>query len=133
MLKPKVVNQVLHQANTGGIQATLLLTPEGNLVSFAGGSQKDARIIAAVASNVWSAYERHGGIGANIVGDIDSNIRDDLKTLIVDCDQGKLSVAKASRMLLCLVAERDVEMGLLRLKSKKVREYLEGPLETVQV
>ncbi|KND00126.1 uncharacterized protein SPPG_04468 [Spizellomyces punctatus DAOM BR117] len=130
MLKPKVITQVLQQANTAGVHAALLLNPDGSLVSFAGGTEKDAKVLAAVASNVWFGYERYGKPpAANSVEGGEG--KEGLRNLILDCEQGKLSITRTSRMLLCLVADERVEWGLLKAKTRTLKEYLEGPLNLV--
>ncbi|KAJ3412556.1 Ragulator complex protein lamtor2 [Chytridiales sp. JEL 0842] len=64
LIKPKVISEVLAQANTGGVQKTLLLNTSGSLISFSGGpSETEAKITAAIVSNLWIAYDRHTGQG----------------------------------------------------------------------
>ncbi|KAJ3094524.1 Ragulator complex protein lamtor2 [Phlyctochytrium bullatum] len=63
MLKPRVVTHVLDQANTGGVRTSLLLNVDGSLIAFAGGTDRDAKVVSAIASNIWVAYERHTGEG----------------------------------------------------------------------
>ncbi|KAJ3180692.1 Ragulator complex protein lamtor2 [Geranomyces variabilis] len=114
MLKPKAIAQVLAQVNTAGVKATLLLNPDGSLISFAGWSEREARVLAAVASNVWFAYERHGRPAGSEV--INEDGKESLQDLILECEAGKLCVSRASKMLLCLVADEETEWGLLKAK-----------------
>ncbi|KAJ3347868.1 hypothetical protein HDU83_001693 [Entophlyctis luteolus] len=65
MLKARVLVDILAQPNSGGVETTLLLSPDGSVIGYAGTgcSEETARKYAAVASNVWVAYERHTGEG----------------------------------------------------------------------
>ncbi|KAI8823369.1 uncharacterized protein EV422DRAFT_520793 [Fimicolochytrium jonesii] len=139
MLKAKAIAQVLAQAATDDVRAALLLQQDGSLISFAGAPEKEAKVIAAVASNVWFAYERNGkpaSGGARVGGDNahaqpPQRQGEGMRSLVLECEHGKLALSKISRMLLCLVAEENVEWGLLNAKTKALQDHLEGPLELV--
>ncbi|KAK9704634.1 hypothetical protein K7432_010078 [Basidiobolus ranarum] len=122
MLKPKVVSQVLRQATTGGVEATLLLNSEGSLLAFAANSDREAKVYAAIASNVWSTYERCGkAIYEN----------EELKLMLIECEEGKVAITTVSNMVLCLVGQGSIEFGLLRAKANALTKHLEEPLKRV--
>ncbi|KAJ3133526.1 Ragulator complex protein lamtor2 [Physocladia obscura] len=156
------LNAALSQVNSGGVQAALLLNPDGTLVAFAGGDEADARKYAAVAANIWVAYERHTGEGlarfrrttpnnastpaAPVTTAAPSDImppslvlgltgvpkdEEGLRSVVVVCEFGKISMASVAGLLLCLIASENVELGILKAKTKALKKYLEPPLETV--
>ncbi|KAJ3245535.1 Ragulator complex protein lamtor2 [Chytriomyces hyalinus] len=167
MLKSKVLNKVLCQTNSGGVKTTILFNPDGSLVAFAGGSDNDARKLAAIASNVWVAYERHTGEGlasrrgmgllqpdsiakpaslspqpllsasgsispSSVVGPTGvPKDEEGLRSVMILREMGKLSIASVSCMLLCLIASEEVEFGMLKAKTRTLKEYLEAPLDQI--
>lgn len=91
-------------------------------MAFSGFHNADARITSAIASNVWSAYEKHGH---------NSFREDPLHFLIINCEGGNVIVTQVASLLLCLYANTD-NLGLLKTKITKLKEKLEAPLQSIQ-
>ena len=120
MLKAKVLSEILAQANSGGVMSTMLLNNEGSLLAYAGTNVgKDGKITAAVASNIWSAYEKGGRMAFNSEG---------LQFMFMECEEGKVAVTKIASVLLCMYADIDVGIGMLKLKMEELSKYLHEPL-----
>ncbi|XP_005101597.1 ragulator complex protein LAMTOR2 [Aplysia californica] len=122
MLKPRALSEVLSQANTGGVESTLLLNSEGSLLAFSGFGDKDASASGAIASNIWASFQRSGQISLD-----DSK----LDCVLVECEQGKVAITKVANLLLCLCAKDGVNFGILKAKIAAMATYLEEPLSQV--
>lgn len=122
LLKPKSLNNILAQTNTGGVRCTLLLNHEGSLLAHAGGSNNEAITIGALASTIWKNYQRYGNSALH---------EDRLKTALIQSQEANLIVRNLSTVLLCICANHEVPLGMLKCKANSIAEYLEEPLEMI--
>lgn len=120
LLRPKSLNNVLAQANTGGVKCTILLNYEGSLLAHAGGSNTDAITIAALASTIWKNYQRYGNSALH---------EDELKSAVIQSQEANLIVRNLSSVLLCICASHKVPLGMLKCKANSLAQYLEEPLD----
>lgn len=84
-----------------------LMTNEGSLLAFAAEHGRSAKTIAAIAANIWSTYKQQ------------SEQNNNLRNIIVECEEGVVYVTNIGAMLLCLAGNTSVELGLLKAKVRR--------------
>ncbi|KAI8098928.1 uncharacterized protein BX664DRAFT_271864 [Halteromyces radiatus] len=124
MLKPKVISQVLRQSTRDGVKAALLMTHDGSLLSFATDNDKNVKIYAAIAANIWSTYNKQSSSETFL----DGGQSDSPRFLLLDCEEGSAFIIGIGTMLLCLVAENYVNLGILKAKAEALQVHLQEPL-----
>lgn len=124
IFKPKVLTQVLAQANTDNVLSTMLLNSEGGLLAYTGYDNKDARVTAAIANNIWSAFDRNARTAFD---------NDHLQMVVLECESGNVVIARVANFLLCTYSRQQVCVGMLRAKAQALVDFLEEPLRKVMV
>ena len=102
-----------------GIENVYLVSKTGALV-LAANNHESVKTIGAIVSNIWSDYDSISHPENNAEG---------LKSMIIEADQGVISVESISSMYLCVQGGN--EIGRLLEISKKLKEVLEEPLQEI--
>ncbi|KAJ9065323.1 Ragulator complex protein lamtor2 [Entomophthora muscae] len=123
MLKPKAIAEILQQTVTGGVTSSLLFSPDGSLLAYAGTENQPVTVCAAIASSIWTFYEGHT---SSILE------QDNLQTISMDCEEGKIVIKPVSNLLLCLVGNETTQFGMLRTKIAALSRHIEKPLKRLE-
>eukprot|EP00823_Brevimastigomonas_motovehiculus_P007353 TRINITY_DN6389_c0_g1_i1.p1 TRINITY_DN6389_c0_g1~~TRINITY_DN6389_c0_g1_i1.p1 ORF type:complete len:161 (+),score=31.24 TRINITY_DN6389_c0_g1_i1:139-621(+) len=115
------LNNVLEQATTKNIKSAILMLMDGSLLSVAGDVHIE-KIIGALVANIWkeNSASAQKAFGAG-----------EPSLMLISCEDGKLAVTRISRFLLCLYADKSVEIGILKSKLATLSSYLDKPLRQV--
>lgn len=122
MLRPKTLTNVLSQVVSGGIEGALLLNREGTLLAYAGYDDRNACMKAALASSIWSSFEK---TGSQSLGD------QQLNSCIMMCDNGILIVHMVASVLIALQSGPNVPLGTLKNKTAALAQFLDQPLKQI--
>ncbi len=117
MLNPKVIPTILYHALSNGVETAILCNSTGAILSSYGQLQDEAFVSAVVAS-VWQNCQPASGARAKV-----------LETVLLDCMSSRVAVGSCGSYLVFLIAQRDVEFGLLSLKLQAIRDCLNPSFE----
>lgn len=92
------------------------------MLAYAGSSSTEAITIAALASTIWKNYQRYGNSALH---------EDKLKTAVIQSQEANLIVKNLSSVLLCICANHEVPLGMLKCKANSIAEFLEKPLDMI--
>ncbi|ORX55873.1 Roadblock/LC7 domain-containing protein [Piromyces finnis] len=140
MLKPKIISEILNQVLSSSINTALLFSQEGSLLSYATNKcnnigspilvslrdpSEPSKMIAAISSNVWSVYKNNCSFW------FEQNQDDYLNMIFLDCEEGKVIISQAGKLLIALVGNNETEIGLLKMKMNTLVKYFNNSLQYV--
>uniref|UniRef100_A0A7S3EHQ6 Roadblock/LAMTOR2 domain-containing protein n=2 Tax=Rhodosorus marinus TaxID=101924 RepID=A0A7S3EHQ6_9RHOD len=139
MLRPKSLPLFLSQVCTGGVQHALLLRSDGIMLASSQDRPDaeyfdDEKLVGAICAGMWFnfAEETADSLGKteSELGDGDSSLRGNLRSMIVECEGGRLCAAPVGSLLICLKGDLSVQLGLLKLKTEALAEEFRTVLAT---
>ena len=92
------------------------------MLAYSGSSSTEAITIAALASTIWRNYQRYGNSALH---------EDRLKIAVIQSQEANLIVRNISTVLLCICANQEVPLGMLKCKANSIAEYLEESLDMI--
>eukprot|EP00117_Sycon_ciliatum_P014598 scpid85871/ scgid14794/ Ragulator complex protein LAMTOR2; Endosomal adaptor protein p14; Late endosomal/lysosomal Mp1-interacting protein; Late endosomal/lysosomal adaptor and MAPK and MTOR activator 2; Mitogen-activated protein-binding protein-interacting protein; Roadblock domain-containing protein 3 &gt; Ragulator complex protein LAMTOR2; Late endosomal/lysosomal adaptor and MAPK and MTOR activator 2 len=119
MLRPRALQNVLKETVSAGVKGSMVLNEDGSLLSHCGTSEASTRITGAIASNIYTAYQRSGQ--AMLKGA-------DANTILIVNDDGAIVIRRVASKLICLFADKSVPIGMLRAKADALHDCLQEPL-----
>ncbi|KAL6594178.1 Roadblock/LC7 domain-containing protein [Neocallimastix californiae] len=144
MLKPKIISEILKQALSSSINTAILFSQEGSLLSYATNKYNNvgspvfnslndpsepSKVIAAISSNVWSVYKNSCSFWFVNQQNQAQAQDDSLNMIFLDCEEGKVIISQAGKLLIALVGNNDTEIGLLKIKMTTLVNYFNNSLQ----
>jgi len=114
MLRPSALRKHLTQVTSGNIHATMLATRSGEVLDCIVRKEIlnfDIKNICATFCSIYQSFQKLGG-----------TLTDNLNFIIVDCDEYRLAIRPVGSHLLCLCADSNTGLGILKLKLNSISE-----------
>lgn len=116
MLRPSALKQLLSQVTVGSIHATILANRSGEFLDYAVKSENtdiNIKNMCAIICSVYQSYQKFS-----------APLNDNLNYLIVDCDVYRLAIRPVNSHLVCICADSNTGLGILKLKLNSLSDSL---------
>jgi hypothetical protein len=117
MLRPSALRQLLSQITVGTIQATILTTRSGEFLDYVVKNEHSTNFniknVCAIVCALYQSFHKFS-----------SSIDDDLNYLIVDCDAYRIAIRPVNNHLVCICADSNTGLGILKLKINSLSDSL---------
>ena len=134
MLRPSALRQLLSQVTVGSIQATILTTRSGEYLDYVLRSDQhnqsasslnqtqpspmmNIKNVCAIICSVYQSYQK-----------LSHAFSDNLNYLIIDCDMYRLAIRPVGNHLICICADSNTGLGILKLKINSLADSLSSLL-----
>ena len=115
MLRPSALRSLLSQVTVGTIQASFLLNRSGEVLDVCIRNEilgLNSKNVGAILCSVFQSYHKFGT----------SLEETELNYLFVDCDSFRLAIRPVGPHLICLCADSNTSLGVLKLKIKSLAD-----------
>jgi hypothetical protein len=120
MLRPSALRQLLSQVTGGTIQATILATRSGEFLDYVVKNENpnfNVKNVCAIVCSVYQSFQKFS-----------TPLADNLNYLIVDCDMYRLAIRPVGNHLVCICADSNTGLGILKLKINSLSDSLSSLL-----
>jgi predicted regulator of Ras-like GTPase activity (Roadblock/LC7/MglB family) len=121
MLRPSALRKLLFQVIGANIQATLLLTRSGEYLDYAvkpDNAQFNPKSVGAIICSIYQSFQKFS-----------AQFNDQLNYLIIDCDMYRLAIKLVGNHILCICADSNTGLGILKLKLMSLGDSLSTLLD----
>ena len=122
MLRPSALHQLLSQVTGNSIQAIIIATRSGEFLDYVLKNQTDQSTIniknlCAIICSIYQSYQKFS-----------VSLADNLNFVIIDCDMYRLAIRPIGNNLVCICADSNTGLGILRLKLNSLSDSLSSLL-----
>lgn len=116
MLRPSALRELLSQVTTGNIQATIIANRSGEFLDYVTKNDSvelNIKNMCAIICSVYQSFQKFS-----------SPLNDNLNNLIIDCDIYRIAIKPVGNHLVCICADSNTGLGILKLKLNSLSDSL---------
>ena len=121
MLRPSNLRKILSHVTQGQIQATLIATRSGEFLDYMvkNNDEKTLNVksLCAIVCSICQSYQKFS-----------VSLTDELSFVILDCEQYRMSIKPVGNHIVCICADSNIGLGVLKLKMNSLSDQLSNLL-----
>ena len=121
MLRPSALHQLLSQVTGNSIQAIIIATRSGEFLDYVLKNDQQNTIniknLCAIICSIYQSYQK-----------LSTSLSDQLNFVIIDCDMYRLAIRPINNHLVCICADSNTGLGILKLKLNSLSDSLSNLL-----
>jgi hypothetical protein len=122
MLRPSALHQLLSQVTGSSIKAIIIATRSGEFLDYVlkneqQQNQINIKNLCAIICSIYQSYQKFS-----------FSLADNLNFVIIDCDMYRLAIRPIGNHLVCICADSNTGLGILKLKLNSLSDSLSNLL-----